>query len=180
MTVPSFTAGVRLWIAALLLALAVPVHATVTGLKLENLNGRKQAMSDYIGKGHWVIVNVWSPTCDFCVRELPNVERLYARHKDEGLIVLGVTLDYPSFGYGRIKIIRSFLSRHPLDYPIFLADLDLASKLIGHRLVGIPLTAIFHPDGRVLARWPGNINVREIEDFMKHYKKYTDGWILDQ
>jgi len=164
----------------LLLSLPLPLAAAGAPLSLQRVDGTWHAMSDYIGKGHWVVVNVWSPTCSFCVRELPNVERLKARHKDDGLIVLGVTLDYPSFNYGRMDVIRSFLSHHPLDYPIFLADIDQASTLIGNRLVGIPLTAIYHPDGRVLARWPGNINVDEIEDFMKNYSEYTDGWILQQ
>lgn len=164
----------------LLLAVPLPAPAGAQGLMLEDIHGQRQDMGDYIGNGRWVIVNVWSPTCSFCVQELPHVERLNARHRDDNVVVLGVTLDYPSFGYGRMDVIRDFLSRHPLEYPIFLADLDSASELIGNRLVGIPLTAIFHPDGRVLARWPGNINVPEIEDFMENYQDYTDGWILDR
>jgi len=166
-------------VAAALIALPL-VSSAATSVVLEDVHGHRQAMSDYIGHGKWVIVNVWSPSCTFCVQELPHVEQLNARHRNDNVIVLGVTLDYPSFGYGRMEVIRNFLSHHPLDYPVFLADLDSASKLIGHRLVGIPLTAIFHPDGRVLARWPGNINVDEIEDFMRHYKDYTDSWILNQ
>lgn len=173
----------RKWLPTLITAALfafMPAVTAAAGVVLEDVHGHRQAMGDYIGRGKWVIVNVWSPSCAFCVQELPHVEQLNARHRDDNVIVLGVTLDYPSFGYGRINVIRDFLSRHPLDYPVFLADLDSASKLIGHRLVGIPLTAIFHPDGRVLARWPGNINVDEIEDFMRHYKDYTDNWILDQ
>jgi hypothetical protein len=106
------------------------------------------------------------------------MERFHARNRDDGVIVLGVTIDFPSFGYGRADVIESFLAGHPLDYPLFLADMESASQLIGHRLVAIPLTAIFHPDGRVLARWPGNIHVAELEAFLENYEDYTDDWIL--
>jgi len=87
-------------------------------------------------------------------------------------MVLGITLDFPSFDYGRADIIKDFLQSHPLDYPIFLADLDLTAAVIGNRLVAIPLIAIFHPDGRVLARWPGSIDIDEIEEFMRNYRDY--------
>jgi len=151
--------------------LCLPAGAGATDTRLVRVDGVEQSMSDYIGRGRWVIVNVWSPSCTFCVQELPHVERFSREHSD--VTVLGITVDYPSFGYGKIDIIRAFLARHPLDYPIFLADIDQASEVIGNRLVGIPLIAIFHPDGEVLARWPGNIDVREIEDFMQNYEVYT-------
>ena len=131
-------------------------------------SGNPQALSDYIGKGKWVVVNVWSPSCGFCVRELPLIESFHTEHGNE-ITVLGVTIDFPSFGYGRIDVIEAFLAGHPLDYPLFLADMDMASELIGIRLTGIPLIAIFHPDGRPLVRWPGRIELNEINRFIRNY-----------
>jgi len=32
--------------------------------------------------------------------------------------------------------------------------------------------AIYHPDGRVLARWPGYVDINEIEEFMRNYKSF--------
>ena len=45
--------------------------ADVTKLTLIDTNGVERSMSDYIGQQTWVLVNVWSPTCSFCVQELP-------------------------------------------------------------------------------------------------------------
>ena len=164
----------RLWFGlfTFLLALtAQPADATTPPVELMRIDGVTQPMSDYIGHGKWVVINVWSPTCSACVKELPSLEKFRAKHAGD-TIVLGVTLDFPSFGYGRADIIKDFLKSHPLDYPIFLADLDLTAALIGNRLVAIPLIAIFHPDGRVLARWPGYIDIDEIEEFMQNYRDY--------
>ena len=49
------------------------IPAEVTKLKLTNINGSEQMMSEYIGQQKWVLVNVWSPTCSFCVQELPKI-----------------------------------------------------------------------------------------------------------
>ena len=155
----------------LLLILSQTVQANEPNIELERVNGDKQSMSDYIGNGKWVVVNVWSPTCTACVRELPHIEAFRKKHENN-VIVLGLTIDYPSFAYGKIEIIRNFLQKQPINYPLFLADLELASEVIGNRLVGIPLIAIFHPDGNVVARWPGYIDTREIEEFMTNYKDY--------
>ena len=161
-----------IFLPALLLIFSLSVRANAPDIELQRVNGEKQPMSDYIGRGKWVVINVWSPTCSACVRELPHLESFRKKHEDN-VIVLGLTIDYPSFAYGRIDIINDFLKKQPLHYPLFLADLKLASAVIGNRLVAIPLIAIFHPDGKVLARWPGNIDTREIEDFMANYKDYV-------
>ena len=153
-----------------LLLVTLQVQAGGPDTELIRIDGVKQPMSDYIGQGQWVIVNVWSPSCSFCVQELPHVKRFRKQNPD--IPVLGVTVDYPSFEYGKLNVIENFLKRYPLDYPLFLADKDSAADVIGNRLVGIPLIAIFHPNGDVVARWPGKIDVREIEDFIANYDDY--------
>lgn len=139
-------------------------------VSLERINGKQEAMSRYIGNGQWVVVNVWSPTCSSCVEELPDVIQFHENHPD--IPVLGVTIDFPSFEYGKPDIIRGFLEKQPLDYPLFLADRELASDLIGNDLIAIPLIAIFHPDGHAVARWPGRINPGEIDEFINNYDSY--------
>ena len=156
----------------LLLSTSILVLANAPDVRLVRVNGAEESMADYIGKGKWVVINVWSPTCTACVKELPEIEAFRKKHIDD-VQMLGLTIDFPSFGYGRIDIINKFLEKTPLHYPLFLADLELTSKVIGNRLVAIPLMAIFHPDGRVLARWPGYVDTNEIEEFMQNYEDYT-------
>ena len=147
-------------------------HANAPATELVRVdNGQPQAMSDYIGKGKWVLVNVWSPTCSACVKELPEIEAFRKKHADD-VQMLGVTIDFPSFGYGKIDIINNFLDTNPIHYPLFLADIESASEVIGNWLVAIPLKAIYHPDGRVLARWPGYVDTNEIEEFLQNYEDY--------
>ena len=146
--------------------------ADVTKLTLIDTNGVERSMSDYIGQQTWVLVNVWSPTCSFCVQELPKIS-LFKKSNPE-VPVIAVTLDYPSFEYGRIDIIKAFLKKYPQDYPMFLADIGQVADLIGMRLVGIPLVALFNPEGKPVARWPGEIEIDEIEKFIANFKEDND------
>ena len=167
---PRFNPG-QMIIATLLACLATAsLPAKAPDVSLERLNGEQQAMSDYIGNGRWAVVNVWSPSCSSCVEELPDVIQFEKNHPD--INVLGVTIDFPSFEYGKPDIIRDFLEKQPLEYPLFLADRELASDLIGKKLIAIPLIAIFHPDGHAVARWPGRIDPDEIEEFIYNYDSY--------
>ena len=93
--------------------------------------------------------------------------------------MLGVTLDFPSFTYGKMDIVQEFLKYNPLEYPIFLADTNLTEELIGRRLIGIPSVTIFHPDGRALVTWPGVIEIDAIEDFIANYEEDADPISID-
>ena len=147
--------------------------AQVAPVELEHLDGDRRLISDYVGHGRWTIINVWSPTCSACVRELPTLRKFQEKHPDIDLV--GITIDFPSFGYGKRDVLESFLKSEPLAYPLFLADMEQASEVIGNRLVAIPLIAIINPEGEVLARWPGVIVIAEIEEFMQNFEAYETG-----
>jgi len=163
---------IKLILFVAILGLSTPSYSETTKLTLFDTNGVEQAMNDFIGGQKWVLLNVWSPTCSFCVQELPKIT-IFKKNNPE-VSVIAVTLDYPSFEYGRIDVIKEFLKKYPQDYPIFLADIDQVSDLIGMRLVGIPLITLFNPEGNPVARWPGEIEINEIEKFIANYEKDND------
>jgi len=163
----------------LLLVMFFVLPGTANALELENIDGSKQDIKQLTGQGRWVVMNVWSPSCAFCVQELPHLQAFHQKHSD-AIDVIGLTLDYPSFEYGKLDVIKRFLSKHPIAYPLYLADHAMASEVIGSYLKAIPLLVIFHPDGRVLGRWPGEINIPELEEFIRSYGQYgTEDWGLD-
>ena len=163
---------IRLILITVFLILPLSLKAEAVSMSLENLAGEQEALSNHIGNGQWVVINTWSPTCSACVADLPAVKKFIARNPD--VPVLGVTLDFPSFGYGKKDIVLEYLKKDPLDYPLFLADLEQVSEIIGRWLVGIPSMTIFHPDGRPLVTWPGIVEVDEIEKYIANYKEESD------
>jgi peroxiredoxin len=44
-------------------------------------------------EGKVVLIDFWASWCAPCKQELPQLERLYRKHKDKGLVVIGVNVD---------------------------------------------------------------------------------------
>jgi len=60
---------------------------------LPALDGSTVHLSDYRGKV--VLIDFWSTTCDPCLAAMPHLVDLYKKHKDNGFVVLGISLDGP-------------------------------------------------------------------------------------
>ncbi len=155
----------RLFGALLSLSLLLATAATQAGeaLALKDLDGKAHVLSEYAGQGHWLVVNVWSTNCPFCRRELPDLNEFHADHVGRDAAVLGVTIDFPSYGYPDPGVIRDFAIDYFVEFPLLLADAALASRFVGRPVSAIPVSFIYRPDGSLAGRWDGVITRSQLE-----------------
>ena len=74
--------------------------------------------------GTVTLVDFWSSSCTNCQREIPELERIYEKYKDYGLVVVGV--HSPQQAYERDpSVVSDAVSRLGITYPVAL-DPDLA------------------------------------------------------
>jgi thiol-disulfide isomerase/thioredoxin len=78
------------------------------------ISGRRMSIAEFRGKV--VVVDFWATTCGPCVAALPAMKELYAKRKEKGLEVVGVSLD-ESEEMGGLSALRSFVKKHDVPWP---------------------------------------------------------------
>ena len=58
---------------------------------LKDLNGNRVGLSDF--KGKVVVLNFWATWCGPCREEIPHMDALYQKYKDQGLAVIGINAE---------------------------------------------------------------------------------------
>lgn len=106
--------------------------------------GKVTKLSDYVGKGKYVLVDFWASWCGPCKAEIPNLIKVYNQYKGEKFEVLGVaTWDKPEDTQKAIKQLG-------IPYPQMLNAQKAGSNAYG--ISGIPQIILFGPDGTILKR----------------------------
>ena len=107
-------------------------------------NGKTTRLSDYVGKGQYVLVDFWASWCAPCKAEIPNLIATYYKYKGKGLQVLGVAVkDKPAHSEATIKEMN-------IPYPQILNAQSVPYE--AYQISGIPLIILFAPDGSIIAR----------------------------
>jgi len=153
----------------LLLIFTLNVQAESPDVVLQGLDGEQHHMSEYIGNGKWVVLNIWGPGCPPCVEEMPDLQNFSDTNKQHAIVV-GMALDFPSFGYAKKDEVEAFVEDYFIDFPILLGGATIVIEFGGGPLLGTPTTLLYEPGGELVASQAGQITSHIIEDFIRKYK----------
>lgn len=122
--------------------------ATQPGKKMVDFtvtyNGKTEKLSDYVGKGKYVLVDYWASWCGPCKRQIPVLKEILEEYGPKGLEVLGVAVwDKPEDTLQAIK-------DHDVTWHSILDAQTIPTDAYG--IQGIPCIILYGPDGTILSR----------------------------
>lgn len=138
-------------------ASALNVGDAVPDFVRAGLDGTEVQLSRHRGK--LVVLNFWASWCPPCREEMPVFSSWQQKLGEKGLQVIGVSMDDDP------SEVTRFLERYPVSYPIVMGDARFAEQF--GRVLGLPLTYLVDPQGRVVARYQGEADLAKMEAKIK-------------
>jgi peroxiredoxin len=133
--------------------LATTIGQEAPEIVLPTPDDKELALSSF--KGKIVLVDFWASWCGPCRKEMPNVVKAYAKYKDKGFEIYGVSLDQD-----KARWVEA-IAKDGITWPQ-VSDLkywdSYAAKL--YAVEGIPYTVLLDKEGKIIAK---NLRGAELE-----------------
>lgn len=108
---------------------------------LPSVSGGQLSLKDYRGKV--VFINFWATWCATCKVEMPSMEKVYRKFKDQGLEMLTISVDKDQ------SLIKPFMKEYDLTFPVLLdPESETAKKT--YKTTGVPETFIVNKQGIIV------------------------------
>jgi len=120
---------------------------------LLDLSGKTWHLRDLRGKV--VLVNFWATWCPPCRKEMPDLQALYDKYKDQGFLVLSISDE-------EAAKVSPFIAERKISYPVLL---DPGRKVNDAFVVeGIPKSFVYDREGKLVAQ---SIDMRTRNQFQQ-------------
>lgn len=125
----------------------IGVGSRFADLSMFTPEGTPISLSEYLGKGTYVLIDFWASWCGPCIRELPNVLSCYKKYHNKGFDIIGVSLDEDS------KAWKAAIRKFNLPWPQMSDLAGWQSKAVTtYSFSGIPHTVLVDPQGLIIAK----------------------------
>ncbi|CAN7205366.1 redoxin domain-containing protein [Paenibacillus sp. LjRoot56] len=122
-----------------------------------DLHGQRVTLSDLKGKN--VYINFWATWCKWCIKEMPDMEKVYHDYKDDNIVILAIDV-----GESQDKV-NEYLKEHPYSFRVML---DPDKKVTqAYKLRSIPVSIFVDKQGRVAYNRVGTLTEDQMRTVIK-------------
>ena len=142
-------------------ATGINVGSVAVDFTLEALDGTEVSLSQY--RGDAVLINFWATWCPPCRAEIPDIEDAYRARRDEGLVVLGVSVEQSR------AAVAPFVELAGMTYPVLLDELSQVYNT--YRAPGLPMSLLIDESGVIQARHIGQLSRAQLDEYLNQVLK---------
>jgi peroxiredoxin len=125
---------------------------------LTDLSGQPVTLSEHRGKV--VLLDFWATWCPPCRKEIPHFVELYDQYRDQGLEIIGISLDQAG-----VETVQKFAEEYQINYPVVMGHAEVAGSYGGIR--GIPTTFAISREGKIVETYVGYRDREVFESIIK-------------
>ena len=110
-------------------------------------------------RGKVVLLNFWATWCAPCEHEMPRFSAWQREYGSQGFQVIGISMDDDR------DSAQKLAEKLKIDYPVAMGDAKLGERYGG--VLGLPMTFLIGRDGKVLAQFQGETDLKAMEAKVK-------------
>ena len=124
-------------------------------------DGKTTTIKNYLGKGKFTVLEVWSTHCPACREHMPSMVKFDGKLKNTQ--ILGISLD----GQDEADAVDDFMLEYNMKFPNLISNAVEMNIWMQQNspegLIGTPTFMIFNPKGELLAMQAGPVKVDQME-----------------
>ncbi len=115
-----------------------------TDFEITQPDGTVKKLSDYVGKGKYILADFWASWCGPCRAEIPNIKKVYAKYHGDKFDIVSIAV------WDKVEDTMKALEEEGLEWNQIIDCQQVPTDLYG--IDGIPEIILFGPDGTILKR----------------------------
>jgi thiol-disulfide isomerase/thioredoxin len=125
-------------------------------LMVEQLDGTKAPLASLQTKGHKTLINLWATWCIPCLKEMPELDKLYPQFQANKISLIGLSIDTDEDGKKGFQLVNDFLTKRKVSYPIAVIGEAGGRQIYAVEDPAVPLSILLDEQGhieKVISGW---------------------------
>lgn len=103
----------------------------------------KVSLSNYVGRGKWVVADFWASWCGWCIKEIPTLKKIFNELPKDKVTVLSIAV------WDKLADTKASARENGIVWSQIVNAQDIPSDAYGFG--GIPYIVVFDPQGKIAA-----------------------------